>query len=72
MTHFLGNVLVEIRIGFLLDCPLVLSLLKHKSVGSFLNKKLRNSDRGSLLNNNIDSGGARGGREGAPAPPDST
>ena len=54
MTHFLGNVLVEIRIGFLSDCPLVLSLLKHKNVGSFLNKKLRNPDRGSLLNNNID------------------
>ena len=53
MTQFLGNVLVEIRIGFLPDCPLVLSLLKHKSVGSFSNKKLRNPDRGNPLNNNI-------------------
>jgi len=30
---------VEVRVAFLPDCPLVLSLLKHKGVGVFLNKK---------------------------------
>ena len=33
--YFLGNVLVEVRDVFLLDCHLVLSLLKHKNVGTF-------------------------------------
>ena len=33
--YFLGNVLVEIKVVFLLDCPLILSLLKHKDVGAF-------------------------------------
>ena len=28
-----------IRVAFLLDCLLVLSLLKHKNVSMFLNKK---------------------------------
>ena len=28
-----------VRVVFLLDCPSVLSLLKHRSVGTFLNKK---------------------------------
>ena len=37
--YFLGNVLVEIRVVFLQDCPLVLSLLKHMDVGAFLNQK---------------------------------
>ena len=35
--YFLGNVLVGVRVAFLLDCPLVLSLLKHRGVGAFLN-----------------------------------
>ena len=34
-SYFLGNVLVGVRVAFLLDCPLVLSLLK----GHFLTKK---------------------------------
>ena len=38
-SYFLGNVLVGVRVVFLLDCPLVLFLLKYKSVGAFLNKK---------------------------------
>ena len=33
--YFLNNVLVEVRVVFLLDCPLVLSLLKHRDVGTF-------------------------------------
>ena len=33
--YFLDNVLVEVRVVFLLDCPLVLSLLKHRDVGTF-------------------------------------
>ena len=36
-SYFLGNVLVGIRVAFLPNCPLVLSLLKHKGVGAFLN-----------------------------------
>ena len=31
--YFLGNVLVEVV--FLPDCPLILSLLKHRDVGAF-------------------------------------
>ena len=37
--YFLCNVLVGVRVVFLLDCPLVLFLLKYKSIGAFLNKK---------------------------------
>ena len=35
--YFLGNVLVGVRVVFLPNCPLVLSLHKHKGVGVFLN-----------------------------------
>ena len=38
-SYFLGNVLVGVRVVFLLDCPLVLFLLKYKGVGAFLKKK---------------------------------
>ena len=34
--YFLGNVL-GVRVVFLPECPLVLSLLKHRGVGTFLN-----------------------------------
>ena len=33
-SYFLGNVLVKVRVVFLLDCSLVLSLLKHRDVGT--------------------------------------
>ena len=33
--YVLGNVLVEVRVVFLPDCPLILSLLKHRDVGAF-------------------------------------
>ena len=36
-SYFLGNVLVGVRVAFLPECPLVLSLLKHRGVGPFLN-----------------------------------
>ena len=36
-VHCLGNVLVRIRVTFLPDCSLVLSLLKHRDVGTFMN-----------------------------------
>ena len=39
MTLFLGNILVGVKVVFLLDCPLVLSLLRHRGVGAFLNQK---------------------------------
>ena len=37
--YFLGNILVGVRVVFLPDCSLVLSLFKHMDVGIFLNKK---------------------------------
>ena len=36
-SYFLDNVLVGVRVAFLPECPLVLSLLKHRGVGAFLN-----------------------------------
>ena len=42
-SYFLGNVLVGVRVVFLLDCPLVLSLFNHKGVGAFLNQINENS-----------------------------
>ena len=41
--YFLGNVLVGVRVVFLSDCHLVLSVLKHKDVDAFLKKK-KNED----------------------------
>ena len=35
--YFLGNVLVWVKVVFLLNCPLILSLLKHRGVEVFLN-----------------------------------
>ena len=35
--YFLSNIFVGVRIVFLLNCPLVLPLLKHRDVGTFLN-----------------------------------
>ena len=37
--YFLGNILVGVRVVFLPDCSLVLSLFKHMDAGIFLNKK---------------------------------
>ena len=37
LFYFLGNVLVGVTVTFLPNCPLVLSLLKHKGVEVFLN-----------------------------------
>ena len=37
--HFLGNILVGVRIVFLPNYHLVLSLHKHRSAGAFLNQK---------------------------------
>ena len=42
-----------VRAAFLPEYPLVLFLLKHIGVGAFLNKKIRNPNRGSPLNNSI-------------------
>ena len=41
--YFLGNVLIEVKSYILLDCLLVLSLLKHKEIGAFLNQKNEDS-----------------------------
>ena len=48
-SYFLSNILVEGRVVFLSDCPLVLFLLKYKSVGAFLNKKNKESKQGKPL-----------------------
>ena len=43
-----------VRVVFLPDYPLVLSLLKYKGIGAFLNKKMRNLNRRAPLNSSID------------------
>ena len=53
--YFLSNVLVGVRAVFLLDYPLVLSLLKYRSVGAFLNPKNKDPKQVSPLNNSIDA-----------------
>ena len=53
--YFLGNILVGVKVVFLLDCLLVLFLLKDKGVWAFLNKKKKISNRRSLLNNSIEN-----------------
>ena len=48
---------MEVRVVFLLHCLLVFSLLKHNSVGAFLNhkkKKKKFPNKGSPLNSSID------------------
>ena len=42
-----------VRVAFLPKYPLVWFLLKHRGVGAFLNKKIRNPNRGSPLNTSI-------------------
>ena len=53
-SYFLGNVLVRVRVEFLPNCLLVLSLLKHRNVKVFLNQKMKNPNKRSPLNNSID------------------
>ena len=36
-SYFLDNILVGVRVAFLPDCPLILSLLKDKGIDAFLN-----------------------------------
>ena len=48
-SYFLGNALVEVKVIFLPDCPLVVFLLKYKDVGAFLNKKNEESKQGKSL-----------------------
>ena len=52
--YFLGKVLVGVGIVFLPDCPLVLSLLKHRDVGAFFTQKMRNPNQWNPLNSSID------------------
>ena len=42
-----------VRIVFLPDCLLVLSLFKHRGIGVFLNQKMRISNRENPLNSSI-------------------
>ena len=45
----MGNVLVKVRVVFLPDCPLILSLFKHRDVGAFLKKKKEDPKQRKLL-----------------------
>ena len=45
---------MEVRIVFLPDCPLVLSLFKHRDIDAFFTKQMRILDRRSPLYNSID------------------
>ena len=51
---FLGKDLVRVRVTFLPNYPLVLSLLKYRGVRAFLNLKISNPNRRNPLNNSID------------------
>ena len=51
---FLGKDLVRVRVTFLPNYHLILSLLKHRDVGAFLNKKMRIPNRISPLSSSID------------------
>ena len=54
MALYFGNVLVGVRVIFLPDCPLILSLLKHRSIEAFKKKK-RILNKGRLLySSNLD------------------
>ena len=37
LSYFLRNILVRVRVAFLPDCPLILSLVKYSGVGVFFN-----------------------------------
>ena len=53
-SYFLGNVLVGVKVIFLPNYPLVLSIFKHRDVRAFLSKKkMKNSNRRSPLNNSV-------------------
>ena len=45
---------MRVRVVFLPDCPLILSLFKHRDIRAFLNIKMKNPNKKSLLNNSID------------------
>ena len=64
-SYFVSNVLAQVKHVFLLDYPLVLSLLKFRDVGIFWNKKKKSGpnsrspsfffvEKVSLLNSSID------------------
>ena len=48
LSYFLGSVLVGIRVAFLSNYPLILSLLKHRGVGHFWTKKWEIQTRETL------------------------
>ena len=47
--YFLGNVLLRVRVVFLPNYPLVLSLYKHRGVRVFLNQKNEDFKQDKLL-----------------------
>ena len=48
-SYFLGNVLVGVKVVFLPNSLLVLSLLKHKDIGAFFNQKNEDLKQGKPL-----------------------
>ena len=54
-SYFVENVLAQVKHVFLLNYPLVLSLLKSRDVGVFWNKKKKSGpNSGNPLNSSID------------------
>ena len=54
LSYFLGNILMGVRVAFLPDYSLILSLLKHRDIEAFWTKKMENSNRKNSLNSSID------------------
>ena len=52
--YFVGNVLVQVRHVFLPNYPLVLSLLKSRSVWGILEQKKSGPNKGNPLKSSID------------------
>ena len=53
--------IISILVVFLLDCPLVLFLFKHRDVKAFFwTKKIRIPNRENFLNNSIDKNNIQG------------
>ena len=53
-SYFVGNILVQVRHVFLLDYPLILSLLKLKGVGILKKEKKKSGlNKGNPLNSSI-------------------
>ena len=62
-SYCVGNILVQVRYIFLPNYPLILSLLKLRSVGVFWNKKKSSPNRGNPLNSRIENNKKHQGKQ---------